>query len=139
MTTTSTPPRPAPAAVARDGPVVPPPDHPRRDAQPALVRGVQRGDVEAMMAMYEPDAVLVPGPDAPPVRGRRPSRSPLRGFLGLGGTLSFTPRFWFLAGELALGSIAFVLEGGRDPEGNPVPLAGVTSEVVRRQRDGSWR
>ncbi len=137
--TTSTPLAPHPVPPRAAGPVVPPPDHPVATLNRRWCAAFNAGDVGAMMAMYEPDAVLVPGPDAPPVRGRAAVEESLRGFLGLGGTLSFTPRFWYLAGELALGSIAFVLEGGHDPEGNPVPLAGVTSEVVRRQRDGSWR
>jgi ketosteroid isomerase-like protein len=98
------------------------------------------GDLPRLMAFYEPDAVLVPGPGADPVRGHAAIEQALRWFLALGGTLEFAEaRHWIVAGDIALGSIAFRLEGGRDADGTPVPLAGVTSEVVRRQADGSWR
>jgi ketosteroid isomerase-like protein len=89
--------------------------------------------------MYEPDAVLVPGPGAPPLQGHEAIEGALRGFLSMGGKLRFTPRHWFPNGNLALGSIAFAMDGGHDPDGNPVDLRGVTSEVVRRQPDNTWK
>ena len=97
------------------------------------------GDLPRLMEFYEPDAVLVPGPGAEPVRGLEAIEASLRWFLGLGGTIRFTPRHWLVQGDLALGSIAFVLDGGRDGDGNPVELHGITSELVRRQADGTWK
>jgi ketosteroid isomerase-like protein len=38
-----------------------------------------------------------------------------------------------------LASIAFVMDGGRDADGSPVDLQGVTTEVLRRQPDGSLK
>lgn len=38
-----------------------------------------------------------------------------------------------------LASIAFTLDGGTDGDGNAVDLRGVTSELLRRQADGSWK
>ena len=49
-------------------------------------------------------------------------RGALQWFLALGGTLHFTPVHWIVAGDLALSSVAFHMEGGHDPGGNPVPL-----------------
>lgn len=97
------------------------------------------GDLPLMMSMYEPDAALVPGPGAVPVSGTAAIEASLTWFLGLGGKLRFTPRHWLVAGDLGLGSIAFEMDGGTDPDGNPFPLRGVTSEVARRQPDGSWK
>ena len=119
-------------------PVVPPPDHPVATLNRRWRDAFNAGDVPTLMAMYEPDAVLVPGPGASPLRGHAAIEEGLRGFLALGGRLTFTPRFWLLAGEVALGSIAFTLEGGHAPDGTPAPLAGVTTEVVR-QCGGTWR
>ena len=96
-------------------------------------------DLTALMDMYEPDAVLVPGPGAPPVQGHDAIRAALEWFLGLGGTLQFTPHYWTVAGDLVLSSIAFTMEGGHDADGHPVPLQGVTAEVARRGTDGVWR
>jgi ketosteroid isomerase-like protein len=97
------------------------------------------GDLPALMATYEPDAVIVPGPGAEPLRGHDAIEAALTWFLSLGGTLRFTPRFWLEQGDLALSSIAFTMDGGTDAEGHPVDLYGVTSEVLRRQPDGSWK
>ncbi|MHA3700545.1 YybH family protein [Jatrophihabitans sp. YIM 134969] len=97
------------------------------------------GDLPALMSMYEPDAVLVPGPGADPVRGHAAIEASLQWFLGLGGTLRFTTRFWLVEGDLALGSVAFVMDDGRDQNGDPVDLRGSTSELIRRQPDGSWK
>ncbi|GAB3653599.1 hypothetical protein GCM10027596_04240 [Nocardioides korecus] len=138
MSTTHTP-VPVPTRDRASKPVVPPPGHPVTLLNQRWCAAFNAGDVATLMSTYETDAVLVPGPGAPPVRGHAAIEEALRGFLGLGGTLSFTPRFWLLAGDVALGSLEFSMAGGHDPEGNPVPLAGVTSEVVRRQRDGSWK
>ena len=97
------------------------------------------GDLDRLMTMYEPDAVIVPGPGAEPVQGHEAIAASLRWFLALGGRLDFTARHWVVSGELALGSIAFVMTGGHDADGDPVPLSGVTSELARRQPDGTWK
>ena len=91
------------------------------------------------METYEPDAILVPGPGADPVPGHAAIEEALTGFLALGGQLRFTPRHWLVQGDLALASIAFVLDGGRDGDGSPIELQGVTAEVLRRQADGTWK
>lgn len=95
------------------------------------------GDLEALLATYEEDAVIVPGPGAEPLRGHPAIRAALQQFLALGGTLDYTPSYWIVEGDLVLSSIRFRMTGGHDAEGNPVPLAGTTTEVLRRQPDGT--
>lgn len=90
------------------------------------------------MATFEPDAVIVP-PGAEPLQGAAAIEAALAWFLGLGGTMRFTPRHWLVQGDIALSSVAFVMDGGVDSDGNPVDLRGVTSEVLRRQSDGRWK
>ncbi|TQS43459.1 YybH family protein [Cryptosporangium phraense] len=97
------------------------------------------GDLPRLMEMYEPGAVIVPGPGAEPIHGHAAIEAALAGFLGLGGKLRFTPRHWLVAGDLAFSSVAFTMDGGRDPEGRPVELTGVTAEILRRQPDGRWK
>jgi ketosteroid isomerase-like protein len=97
------------------------------------------GDLPALMATYERDAVIVPGPGAEPLQGHAAIEAALTWFLGLGGMLRFTPRHWLVQGDLALASIAFTMDGGTDADGNAVDLHGVTSEVLRRQTDGTWK
>lgn len=42
-------------------------------------------------------------------------------------------------GDLALLSIAYRLTDGRAHDGSPVDSSGVTVELVRRQKDGTWK
>ena len=83
--------------------------------------------------------MIVPGPEAPAVSGREAIASSLQRLVGLGGTISFEPRYWLERGDLAMGGIDFRLTGGRDLDGNPVELRGSTAEVARRQPDGTWK
>ncbi|GII96467.1 YybH family protein [Sinosporangium siamense] len=97
------------------------------------------GDLASMLELYEPDAVLVPGPDQAPITGLSAIEESLRRLLGLSGTITFKPRYWIRHGDLAMGGIDFHLVGGIDPSGGPVELRAGTAEVARRQSDGSWK
>ncbi|MBE7162660.1 MAG: nuclear transport factor 2 family protein, partial [Williamsia herbipolensis] len=97
------------------------------------------GDIDAMMAMYTDDAIIVPGPGAPEVRGTAAIRQALVDFVALGGSIDFTPRFWLVADDLALGSCAHQMTGAHAPDGTPIDLHGITTEVALRGDDGAWR
>jgi ketosteroid isomerase-like protein len=92
------------------------------------------GDVDAMLELYEPGAVIVPGPGADPLTGMAAFGPALRQFAGMGAGLTFQPRYWLVRDDLALGSIDFTLTLG-DGGG----MNGRTAEVARRQADGSWK
>lgn len=130
MNTTTTPTDISNSAAASDAP---------HALNQAWCEAFNAGDLDRLLRMYEPDAVLVPGPGADPIRGHEAIAASLGWFLALGGCLTFTTRHWLVSGDLALGSIAFELAGGHDAAGTPVPLAGVTSELARRQADGTWK
>ncbi len=97
------------------------------------------GDIPALMSTYEPDAILVPGPGAEPLQGHDAIAASLCSLVGLGATGSFIPRHWLVQDDIAFSSVAFSLLGGTDPDGNPVEVHGVTTEVLRRQTDGTWK
>jgi ketosteroid isomerase-like protein len=42
------------------------------------------------------------------------------------------------ADDVALVYSTWTLKGGADPNGNPIDLAGQSTDVVRRQPDGTW-
>jgi len=96
-------------------------------------------DVPAMLALYEGDAVMVPAPGSAPVTGPGAIESSLQRLVGLGGRLTFQPRYWLRNGDLALGRIDFRLAGGTDNHGATIDLRGSTAEVTRRQPDGTWK
>lgn len=95
------------------------------------------GDIEALVDLYEPDAVLVPFPGSV-ARGRQEVRAALEEFLGMKGTLAFETKVALTVGDLAYLSGTWQLTG-KDPDGNDLTMGATTAEVVRRQSDGTWR
>ena len=93
-------------------------------------------DLNAIVSLYEPDATLVPQPGQT-VRGHAAIRQALTGFL------SMKPRFVFQSikalesNDIAILFSTWTLKG-TGPDGNTVSMAGQTTDVVRRQKDGAW-
>ena len=100
------------------------------------------GDVDALVALYEPSATLVFQPGEEPARGTEAIREALDGFLSMfEGKPKFDLRFGkaFEAGEdLALVLSTWTMSGSAK-DGSPIEMSGQTADVVRRQADGSWR
>ncbi len=96
------------------------------------------GDLDGMVGLYEADAVAVMVPQPGPiVRGHAAIRE------GLGKLLAFRPQFELqILKTLEIDDIAILYArwnfAGTDPEGNAVRMTGLTSDVVRRQPNGSW-
>lgn len=107
------------------------------EVHPQFMEAFNAGDLDALLAVYEPEASMVPEPGQV-VTGAEAIRQILTGFLALKGTIAITTRTVVPAGELALVHGEWTLNG-TGPDGQPLALAGRTSEVVRRQPDGTWR
>ena len=92
---------------------------------------VNAGDLDSLVALYEPDAALLLGPE--PLVGSAAIRA------GLGAYLAMKPRL-----EMR---VVRVVAAGRDlamlyndwRQTAPDPAEGHALEVVRRQADGTWR
>lgn len=98
------------------------------------------GDLEALLDLYEDEAVLVPQPGVPPVAGHKAIRSALESFLSQKGDLKIeiATTQVICSGGLALLRSRWKLSGpGRD--GKPVAVTHNSAEVARSQADGSWR
>ena len=95
------------------------------------------GDVDALMDLYEPEAVLVVQPGQT-VAGLDRVREALGGFLAIGGPLSLATADVVQGGDLALMAGRWTLSG-TGPDGQPVTLGAVSAEVARRGADGAWR
>ena len=106
------------------------------DMNAAFAEAVSSGDVERVLALYEPEALLAPQPGAR-ASGREEIRVALGELLALGGTMTSRNVWCMQVDELALLQGDWSLEGTA-PDGSPVSLNSRTSEVVRRQVDGSW-
>lgn len=96
------------------------------------------GDLEGQVSLYEPDALMVEVPQPGPiVRGHAAIRE------GLSKLMALKPKFELnIQNILKCDDIAILYSRwtmtGTDPDGNDVSMTGLTSDVVRRQPDGSW-
>jgi uncharacterized protein (TIGR02246 family) len=95
------------------------------------------GDLEALMALYEPDAALIPQPGAI-AEGMPAIRDSLRWFLDRRGSISLETKLVLRVGDLAYLANRWSLSGGTMPDGSPAELGATTAEVARLQPDGTW-
>jgi uncharacterized protein (TIGR02246 family) len=101
-----------------------------------LAAAINRGDLEAALALYEKDAVMVvqPGQLA---RAAAELKNALAGFIALKPMLRMEAEQVIEAGDLALYQGRWSLRG-TDPGGQPVAMSGESSDILRRQKDGRW-
>ena len=93
-------------------------------------RAFNSGDIEAIVALYEPSAVLVAG--GKPVTGHDGIRDAINISLSSGACMKLDTQAVIESG----GGLA-VLHGAWSL-GPPSATEGLSTEVVRRQPDGSW-
>jgi len=96
-----------------------------QDLERLLVSRERAGDVDGMVALYEPYAVLDPG-EGRLILGKEAIRSFFAEVIGTGRKFEFgDQRGAIVSGDLALTSTRF-------------PNGSVSAEVARRQADGTW-
>lgn len=106
------------------------------DMNAAFAEAFNSGDIENLIALYEPGAVLVPMPGQV-VEGTQAIRAALQELLALKGYMQSENQYALVHGEIAL-LRAKVHLSGTGPDGNQLEINNHTAEVVRRQPDGSW-
>jgi uncharacterized protein (TIGR02246 family) len=104
-----------------------------------LFKYLETGELDAAVALYEPDAKFVISPDKV-VIGHAAIREHLQDFIETNATGKLDS---VTAVASADGSIAFTRARGKStsagPDRKPVAIDFHTVEVVRRQSDGTWR
>ncbi|MFO0706569.1 MAG: SgcJ/EcaC family oxidoreductase [Nitrospira sp.] len=95
-----------------------------------------RGNVEAVLALYEPAACLIPQPSQA-VRGQQAIRNALQQFMALHGRMTMSTTYVVLTDDLALLRGQWTLTG-IGPDGKAVEMVGDSVEVARRQPNGDW-
>jgi ketosteroid isomerase-like protein len=101
------------------------------DLHEQVQRAFNAGAVDALVALYEPDAWLF-GPEGP-VQGLDAIRAVWEGFVAMGGQIEVATQYVVEHGDLALLSNRWVATIGADQ------MSATTAEVARRQPDGTWR
>lgn len=94
--------------------------------------GINTADVDALVALYEPEAVLM-AEEGPPAIGSDAIRAAYESLAAYGGTITLDTRYVIERGELAMLSnqYTFSMPG--------YSTTWITSEVARRQTDGTWK
>jgi uncharacterized protein (TIGR02246 family) len=103
----------------------------------AFSERLAEGDLEGALALYEPAATFAPQPGQQ-VSGIEAIRPALEQFIALKPTMTGTIEKVMEADGVALVVNRWSLSG-TGPDGAPIEMAGVSSDVMRRQADGSWR
>jgi uncharacterized protein (TIGR02246 family) len=95
------------------------------------------GDVEALIALYEPNAILVV--DGNSVLGRENIRKALEGSLARRGRMTLETRAVVESQQgLAVLHGGWVIEPPPTGMGAEIATRGLSTEVVRKQPDGTW-
>jgi uncharacterized protein (TIGR02246 family) len=104
------------------------------DINAAFAAGYNGRDVDALLALYEPDAVVT-NPDGSIAAGTDAIRAHLTQLLEVGGSMTSLNRYAIPNDDLALigADWAIAFTDGR------ATVSGRSAEVVRRQPDGTWR
>ncbi|MGB5815968.1 MAG: nuclear transport factor 2 family protein [Thermoanaerobaculia bacterium] len=103
----------------------------------SIVDGINSGDLDALMTLYESEAAFAAQPGSLK-HGLSGVRESLAGFIAMKGTLDLEVKGVLEAGGLALVTGVWSFDG-TGPDGKPVKLEGHNADVLRRQSDGSWR
>lgn len=97
---------------------------------------VHAGDLDGLVALYEPAAVFEPEPGTV-VAGLDAIREALGAMLQLQPTLTSKPVHVFEADDIALVINEWSMTGTA-PDGIEVRREGLSTDVLRRQADGTW-
>ena len=107
------------------------------DFHPLWADCLNAGDLDTLISLYEPEAAFVAQP-CQCVSGHAAIRTVLAGLLSLKGTITLEPRQVIEADGLALLVSTWHMTSTA-PDGTPLELAGQTTDIIRRQPDGTWR
>jgi uncharacterized protein (TIGR02246 family) len=94
------------------------------------------GDLEAIVALYEPQAAIV-NTEGELLEGLDAVRHVTEGLLQLKPTFELRVERVLRCGDVALLLSPWTMSA--TAEGTPMTLQGTTTDLVRRQPDGTWR
>ena len=112
------------------------PAHTPEEIDSLFAQALNAGNVDALVALYEPQASLMPSPGTL-VAGTAAIREALAAFVAGKPAMQIAPRLVSQSGDLAVVTAKWQLAmTGQD--GKPAQMQGQSVEVVRRQADGRW-
>ena len=102
----------------------------------AFLRAFNEGDIDALVALYEPQAILV-AQSGQVAEGHAALREGFNAFLALKPTLTLEKYTLIPTGDITLFVDKWTLKG-TGPDGQPVHMEGTATDVFRQQADGRW-
>jgi uncharacterized protein (TIGR02246 family) len=106
------------------------------DVDRLFAEALNNGNLEALVALYEPEAVLMPQPGKV-VHGIAAIKESLTQFLAGKPKISLKPRMITHTDDLAVVVAKWELSITA-PDGKPAQSTGQSVEVMRKQSDGRW-
>ena len=99
-------------------------------------KGLNAGDIEAVVALYEPEGVLIASPGQP-ATGTDAIRAAITALVALKPRITMNVKSVVMAGDLAAlyNDWSGTITG---PDGAQTQISGKALEVCRRQPDGTW-
>ena len=107
------------------------------DVLASIVSGINSGDLDSLMTLYEGDAAFAAQPGSL-AHGASGIGEALAGFISMRGKLELEVTRVLEVDDLALVAGVWSFDGTA-PDGKPVQLSARNADVLRRQADGTWR
>lgn len=97
---------------------------------------VNAADIDAILATFEPNGVLV-GQPGMPTKGTPALRDAFNQFIAINPQITVSKYDVIQADDIALHSSTWKMTG-RTPDGHPIEQSGFSLVVLRKQSDGQW-
>ena len=107
-----------------------------REVANLVAQRLNRGDLDGIMALYEPNAGLAPQPGQV-LQGAAAIREGFAGFIALKPSMNMESETVIQADDLAIVYTKWSLSG-TGPDGSAVNMHGQATDEMRRQPDGTW-
>ncbi|RFS84194.1 DUF4440 domain-containing protein [Actinomadura spongiicola] len=103
-----------------------------------FVEAMNAGDLDAALSCWDEHTVFQTGPGTAPARGMDRLRTAISEFLALKPHLTIEELHRVEADDIVLVALRWELSG-TGPDGEPVEMSAIDSNVFRRRPDGTWR
>ena len=101
-----------------------------------VAQGLSTGDLDGIMALFEPSACLVPQPGQV-LQGASAIREGFAGFIAMKPTMNVESLNVVQADDVAIVYTKWSLSG-TGPDGGAITMSAQATDVMRRQPDGTW-
>jgi ketosteroid isomerase-like protein len=103
-----------------------------------FVEAMNKGDLDLAMSCWDENTVFQTAPGNEPVRGITGLRSALKDFIDTKPHLTVEELHRVEADDIVLVALKWHLTG-TGPDGEPLEMGAIDSNVFRRQADGTWK